>query len=229
MLNWIQNKKRKLDDINTKTKNSKKKNEDEDEDDPFRSLFSRPKSDTLYTQNNHIYFHDDITDESAISLNKELRTLEVKLKKSAIESNIVPEPIILHITTNGGSIYAAFTIIDCISQLSITVNTVVDGFVASAGTLISLAGETRYISENAYMLIHELRSGVWGKMSEIEDEYSNSKKMMTHIIDYYNKKTKLTKKALEKLLTKDLIWNAEECIQNGLVSGVYKPKTLKLS
>lgn len=219
MLKWI-SKKRKIDE----------KNEEYDEEsNPLKSLFSNQTSDSLYTQNNHIYFNDDITDESAIVLNKKLRTLELKLKKTAIELNIIPEPIILHITTNGGSIYAAFTIIDCISQLSIQVDTVVDGFVASAGTLISLAGENRYISENAYMLIHQLRSGVWGKMSEIEDEYTNMKKIMTHIINYYNTKTKLTKKVLEKLLTKDIIWNAEECIKNGLVSAVYKPKNIKLT
>ena len=98
--------------------------------------------------------------------------------------------------------------------------TVVDGFVASAGTLISLAGKKRFISKNAYMLLHELRSGVWGKMSSIEEEMENLKKIMEHITNYYTSKTSITKKSLDKLLVKDVIWNAEECVKRGVVDEI---------
>ena len=99
--------------------------------------------------------------------------------------------------------------------------TVVDGFVASAGTLISIAGKKRYILPNAYMLLHELRSGFWGKMSDMTEEMENLKKLMDHLIEFYSTHTPLSKKTLEKLLTKDSIWNAKECISRGVVSGVF--------
>lgn len=175
---------------------------------------------SVYSQQNHVYFNDDITNETAFALNKELRQVEAKLKLLAFTQGLQPGPIYLHLTTDGGSIHAAFTIVDCIQSLSIPVYSVVDGFVASAGTLVSLAAEKRYIRPNAYMLIHELRSGVWGKMSTIDEEVENLKKVMDHLIKYYNENTKITKKQLEKLLSKDVIWNADECIKKGVVDEV---------
>ena len=169
---------------------------------------------------NHIYFNDDITSESSQDLIHALREVEMTQRQLAVAFNGEPAPIYLHLTTNGGEIHAAFAVVDTINQLKIPVYTVVDGFVASAGTLISLSGAKRYISKNAYMLLHELRSGVWGKMSSIEEEMENLKKIMTHITQFYMEKTNLSRASLEKLLAKDVIWNAEECVKKGVADKV---------
>lgn len=196
-----------------------------DEDDSDTPLpFILPKlmaSNSIYSHGNHLYFNDDITYESVFQLNKELRALENKLRMLAIAQNMDPQPIYLHITTYGGCIHGAFSVVDCIQSLKVPVYTIADGFVASAGTLITLAGEKRYIAPNAYMLIHELRSGVWGKMTSIDEEYSNLKKVMAHIMDYYQRRTHMSKKDLEKILVKDFIWNSKESIDRGLVEEVY--------
>lgn len=166
---------------------------------------------------NHVYFNDDITSDTTFELIHTLREVEHNQKLIAATFGTEPIPIYLHLTTNGGEIHAAFSVVDTINQMSVPVYTIVDGFVASAGTLISLAGKKRFISKNAYMLLHELRSGVWGKMSSIEEEMENLKKVMEHITKYYQEKTKMSRKALEKLLVKDVIWNAEECVAKGVV------------
>jgi ATP-dependent protease ClpP protease subunit len=171
---------------------------------------------TTRTHLNHVYFNDDITTDTAFALISELKNAELTQRVMTATYGNEPAPIYLHLTTNGGEIHAAFSVVDTISQMSVPVYTVVDGFVASAGTLISLAGKKRFISKNAYMLLHELRSGVWGKMSSIEEEMENLKKIMEHITTYYMSKTKLTKKNLDKLLARDVIWNAEECISRGV-------------
>ena len=69
---------------------------------------------------------------------------------------IEPKPITLYITSNGGYVYQVFSTIDTIRGMKIPVNTVCKGFVASAGTLLSLAGKKRLITESSYMLIHEI-------------------------------------------------------------------------
>jgi len=185
-------------------------------------ILNKTSNNNIYTNFNHIYFNNDITMESAFELNKELRSVETKIKTMSASLNIKSEPIYLHLTTDGGLIYAALSIIDCIESLSIPVYTIIDGFVASAGTLISLAGEKRFMCKNAYMLIHELRGGMWGKMSEMDDEYSNLKKLMNHIIKIYTKKTNITRKELEGILKKDITWNLKECIEKGLIDEEYK-------
>ena len=196
-----------------------------DDDEPLTipSILLGKGGSTLYSHFNHVYFNDDITFDTAFALNKELRDAETKIKTTAVALGLKPMPMFLHITSHGGSVHAAFSVVDCISQLSVEVHTVADGFVASAATLITLSGAKRFITPNAYMLIHELRSGVWGKMTSIEEEFVNLKKIMDHITGFYTKRTSITKKSLEKILTKDLIWNADESIEKGLVHELYIP------
>lgn len=209
-----------------KRKAEKELAHEESDDDglPNISPFLFPKllgSTTVYAHLNHVYFNDDITSESSFALCRELRTQETRALVQATAQNIPPQPLYLHLTTNGGCVHSAFSVVDCIQSLKVPVYTVVDGFVASAGTLISLAGTKRYIMKNAYMLIHEVRSGLWGKMTAIEDEYTNLKKLMDHIVQFYAQRTNITKKCLEKILTKDIVWNADECINKGLIDGLY--------
>jgi ATP-dependent protease ClpP protease subunit len=105
--------------------------------------------------------------------------------------------------------------------LSVPVNTVIDGSVSSAGTLISIHGKKRYICKNSYVLIHELRSGCWGKLAYIDDTYKNCIKIQEHINNFYLNKTQIGKKMLKDLLVKDLQFNAEECIKMGIVDKIY--------
>ena len=91
---------------------------------------------------------------------------------------------------------------------------------ASAGTLLSLAGKKRYITENSYMLIHELRSGTWGKYSQMAEDIENSRDLMTHIRDYYVKYTNMSADELDEQLKRDVCWNAATCLEKGLVDEI---------
>jgi ATP-dependent Clp protease protease subunit len=115
-----------------------------------------------------------------------------------------------------------FSLIDTIQNLRVPVHTICKGFVASAGTLLSLAGKKRYITENSYMLIHELRAGTWGKYSHMLESIENSKQLMEHIKSYYITRTKLTSAELEEQLKRDVTWNAQTCLEKGLVDEIIK-------
>ena len=93
---------------------------------------------------------------------------------------------------------------------------------ASAGTLISVFGAKRFIRPNAYMLIHQLSSGFWGKMSEIEDEYKNLAELMERLLNIYKENTKIPKKELHDLLRHDLWLNSDKSLKYGLVDEIYK-------
>lgn len=138
------------------------------------------------------------------------------------EIKIEPKPITLYITSNGGYVYQVFSAIDTIRGMKIPVHTVCKGFVASAGTLLSLAGKKRFITESSYMLIHELRAGHWGKFTHLSESLENSKQLMDHIKSYYLARTKMTAEELDEQLKKDISWNAEMCLQKGLVDEIIK-------
>ena len=195
--------------------------EEEDEDDDMSGGLKTGHC--LYVLNNHVHFNYDVTQQSMFLLGRTLRNLAQKLKLNALRSGAAAvQPIYLHVSTDGGEVSAAFSVVACIAGLGVDVYSVVDGFVASAGTLITLAAKKRYIQPNAYMLIHQVSSGVWGKMSVIDEQVDNLKKLMQHITAFYLKHTSLKAPALKKLLLTDVTWNAEESIVRGIADELYQ-------
>ena len=74
---------------------------------------------------------------------------------------------------------------------------------------------------NAYMLIHQLSSGCWGKMSEIEDDFQNNKVLMDKIMDIYKEHADIPKKQLGEILKHDLWWDIDQCKKYGLVDEMW--------
>lgn len=153
---------------------------------------------------------------------KEKNNYEYEDYDEQFEIKVEPKPINLYITSNGGLVYQVFGAIDTIRGMKVPVNTICKGFVASAGTLLSMAGKKRYITESSYMLIHELRAGHWGKYTHLSESLDNSKQLMEHIKNWYLKRTKMTSEELDEQLKKDVSWNAQMCLEKGLVDEIIK-------
>ncbi len=171
----------------------------------------------IHAELNHIYFYSEVDRESVHELINLLREVEEYCMVTCRATSIKSLPIYLHINSSGGCIFSAFNAIDYIEASRIPVYTIIEGATASAGTLISICGKRRYIRPNAHMLIHQLSSECWGKMSEIDDEYINLKHVMTRIKLHYKKHTSIPEKELRKLLKHDLWLHSDMCIQYGLV------------
>ena len=130
-------------------------------------------------------------------------------------------PVYLHINSFGGSVFDAMTAIDTIIASKIPIYTIIEGATASAGTLMSVVGKKRFITPNAYMLIHQLSSSYWGKMNELEDEFKNLQSIMDRIKNIYKEHAKIPKKELSEILKHDLWWDSEKCIRFGLVDEMW--------
>lgn len=170
--------------------------------------------------NNHVYFYSEIDRNTIFKLLGAIREAEEYCVLNSYKLRI-DIPIYLHINSNGGTISDAFAAIDAILSCRVPVYSIIEGATASAGTLISVVCKKRYICPNAYMLIHELRSEVWGKMSEIEEEYKNLKKTMRHIIRIYTEHSNLSKSELKEMLRGDLWMNAKTCLEYRLVDELW--------
>ena len=81
----------------------------------------------------------------------------------------------------GGTILSAYTAVDIIKSSRIEIHSIVEGYVASAGTLLSVVCKKRYIRPTGYMLIHQLTSCISGKMSELIDGHNNLSQMQNVI------------------------------------------------
>ena len=204
-------------------------NDDDDDDDdsqpsPFQfpKLFGRDSSNDVYTSKNHIYFKTDVTKDSIDKLATEIDNLNSKMtnvsKKSSI-GTFTPKPIYLHITTNGGDLLAGFFAYDKIKSSKYPINTVIEGCVASAGSLLAMAGQNRYMTPNSHLLIHQLRTGMFGTYEELVDEKNNCHQFMSRLVNMYHENCngKMTKTKIKEYLKRDIFWNTKTAITNGLV------------
>lgn len=184
-------------------------------------LVSEPK--ILQVVNNRIYFYAEIDRANILELNKALAMLEDELlHRQRIYSTEKPEPIWLHISSYGGSIFSGIAGMDHIlaTKKELPVYTVVDGCCASAATFLSVVGTKRYINPNAFMMIHQLWSFMWGKYTEFQDEMKNLDKLMEMIRGIYERYTQVPEGKIEEILKHDLWFDIEMCKKYGLVDEV---------
>jgi ATP-dependent Clp endopeptidase proteolytic subunit ClpP len=219
--------KRKFNDYYYGMAKKSKKDEDSGSDDEksLASILKGAKSskpEKIEKYDNHVYFYSEVSRESIFELNMLLKEVEEENIITANKLNIDPIPIYLHINSYGGSVFAGFAAIDMIVSCKVPVYTIIEGCAASAATMMSIVGAKRYIRPNSYMLVHQLSSGCWGKMNEIEDEYENLKELMKNIKRIYEKHAKIPKKDLSDVLKHDLWWNPEKCMSYGLVDELWE-------
>lgn len=178
-------------------------------------------SNSIRVFENTIFFYSDVTEHSALDLNQALYEVDSKLKNTStfLGPDFIPH-IKLHINSYGGSLFAGLAILDTIRNLKSEVHTYVDGSVASAATIISIAGAKRFIGKNSMMLIHQLSTGTYGKYSELEDDMENNKRLMKMIKDIYKQYTKVPMKNIDEILKHDLWFDSAKCLEFGLVDHI---------
>ena len=169
------------------------------------------------TSHNRIYFYSGVTRPKILQLNKSIFNLNVSMLAKTGPLDYDPPPIKLHINSYGGSVFAGLAAVDYIKNSKIPVHTVIDGCAASAATLMSCVAERRFMHKNACMLVHQLSGVMWGKFQEMQDDMQNSEMLMEKIKNIYRQHTKIPKKELDNILKHDIWWEAEKCLEYGLV------------
>ena len=154
-------------------------------------------------------FYGSVDTDSCQDLITNLQTLDATQEEKI--------PIHLHIQSFGGDLMPMFYVLDSIDSLKSPLWTFVDGYVASAASLLSVYGEKRFMTKRSFMLIHELRTGIDGPYSEVLKDVYHSQELMQFMCDVYTTKTKMNSQKVEELLLKDVWLNSNICLKLGLV------------
>ena len=166
---------------------------------------------------NRIYFYSGVTRPKILKLNKGIFNLNVNMAARAVPIGSEPPPIMLHINSYGGSVFAGLSAVDYIKSSKIPVHSIIDGCAASAATLMSCVAERRFMHKNACMLVHQLSGLMWGKFQEMQDDMQNSEMLMEKIKNIYKEHTRIPKREMDKILQHDIWWEADKCLEYGLV------------
>lgn len=175
---------------------------------------------TVKSANNNIYFYGAVSESSTLQLKSKLEELDLHSQITAIHYKIDVPPIHLHIQSYGGSLMHTFYIMDLIKTLKTPVYTYIDGFAASAATLMSVCGKRRFMTESSVMLVHQLSSGASGKFEEIKNEYNNLVEFMEIIKKTYLNNGNISSQHLDDLLKQDLWLNSKKSLEYGFIDEI---------
>jgi ATP-dependent protease ClpP protease subunit len=206
-------------------KNLKKRKIEKVEDNPLEELQSLLKDPVIDSDKNHIYFYTDVTQDSCLDLNRKINELNKELLKHAIEYDCPPPSIYLHINSTGGDLLSSFGTVDTILSSRVPIISIIEGCCASAASIIAMVCKERYMTTHSFILIHQLSTSISGKYQELKEDFENDTKFMEELYKLYKKYTKMTEKKIKEVLSHDLWWTSNVCVENGLVDGIWKNKT----
>ena len=126
------------------------------------------------------------------------------------------------LSTYGGSVYDGLALYDAIKASKTKVDVIIGGKAMSMGTIIMLGSETRKAYRNTTFMVHEIASVHLGKLAELEDNLSESKRLQKILWDIITSETKITQKQLDDIYEKKNDWylSAEEALELGLITEI---------
>ena len=155
-----------------------------------------------------------------IEINEDDRHLEKLYKVYDLEYK--PKPINVYIDSYGGAVYQCFGLLSVIERSKTPVHTIVTGCAMSCGFLILLAGHKRFAHKMSTPLYHQVSTGFFGKVQDMEEKLEEAKRLQTQIENYTKSRTKIAKKKLREILEnkKDWYMTADEALELGVVDEI---------
>lgn len=167
-----------------------------------------------------VYLTSDITDESVHTARLEL--LEIQDQKKP------PPYALLVISSNGGDLGAAFSLVDTIRAMSLPVATLATGKCASAAFLLLISGAKgkRYATENTPLMSHQHYAGMDGKAHDLLAYQKCTSLHDDIMLEIYKRATGNSRRFVRKhLLPPTDVWlSAKEALRMGCIDEVISVK-----
>lgn len=124
----------------------------------------------------------------------------------------------------GGEVMSGLSLFDFIQEArrrEHKVTTVAMGWAASMAGILLQAGDVRVTGREAYILIHEISSGSFGKTSEMEDEVKFLKKIQGRVLDIFASRSKKPRRYFEQHWKRKDWWlDSAEALELGIVDEI---------
>jgi ATP-dependent Clp protease, protease subunit len=134
------------------------------------------------------------------------------------------KPILLVISSPGGSVDAGFAIWDQLKMISSPVTTLVTGLAASMGSILSLAGAPgrRFATPMSRFMIHQPSIGgsIQGQATDLEIQAREILKTKEVLINLYVKATGKSRAEIEKAIDRDTWLSAKEALEFGHIDKI---------
>ncbi|MFP7480201.1 head maturation protease, ClpP-related [Terribacillus saccharophilus] len=135
-------------------------------------------------------------------------------------TNTKADTIHVHINSPGGSAFDGVAIGTLLKNHKAKIVVHVDGFAASAASVIAMAGDEIIMPENTMLMIHRASTIEWGNAAAFEKTARDLRKIDTALAASYKKRFIGEDGELEQLLDDETWLTAEEAVAFGLADTV---------
>jgi ATP-dependent Clp protease, protease subunit len=152
-----------------------------------------------------------LQDVDAVSSLQIIEAIE-KLNKEDLENtklyttNFKLKPIKMVISSFGGSVYDGLAIIAAMKQSVTPIHTYAFGMIMSMALPIFSYGDKRFSDELCTFMYHDVSSGVFGKIADMEIDIKEGKRLRLLINDILVKNTKLKKSDFQRPIKEKEDW-----------------------
>ena len=174
---------------------------------------------------NHIYFNKYVSDDSVNELIDSIKKAHEDI--TTISGAVLkPKPILIHISSYGGSLEAGMRLLSIFATSSIPIATIIDNYSCSAATFLSINSPYRLINNYGFCLIHGYTVSINTRKKErdFKDLFKQYDTYFAKIIEMYLNRTKFKDDELKELLQHDLLLDAKFCLEKGIVDRIITMK-----
>ena len=144
------------------------------------------------------------------------------VKEAVTKANELGEDLEIDLTTNGGSVMDAGTMVSELNKLEGKSKVHIQGMVASAGTVLASVFDEVSMSDFSYFLIHYPRQQYYGilRPQELEELTQQLGAITQQSIDIYEAKTGLDRDVIEDYMAKESMFSASQAKDLGFVDSI---------
>lgn len=169
------------------------------------------------------YVYNFVDQVSTSSVKSAIGTLAEWVRRKHQEGD--ERPIQLIFNSPGGNVFAGLALYDALKDIQnkehVEIVTVARGMAASMAGILLQAGSKRIISENSWILIHEVSDIASGTTSELEDEVMLTKRLQKRLINILAERSTMTDKQIDKKWKRKDWWlEAQEAVDLGFADEV---------
>lgn len=127
------------------------------------------------------------------------------------------EELVVRINSGGGDVFAANAIYCRLRDMDAKVTVKIDGWAASAATIIAMAGDTIKIPRNGVFMVHDPSMTVWDtyKAEDFEKMAQELKVIKQSIINTYAGRTGMKGEDIAAIMAEETWWTGEEAVDKG--------------
>ncbi|MEG0929541.1 MAG: Clp protease ClpP [Algoriella sp.] len=135
------------------------------------------------------------------------------------------DTIIIKLHTDGGSVFDGNLIFNAINSSKKNIEIHIIGIAASMGAVISQSTKKVYMVENGFMMIHAPSGFVYGTAPEFEKYAILLREIESNFSKTLQKITGKSKDYVDKWLTGDNWFSAEQALKENLIAGIIENET----